>query len=216
MTVDSLQVRNFVPEPTRVEGCVFDAKWSEQVKFLRMFALLQLVVWFPTFIGPTVLNGLVVTAILVGFANSANPNLSQLVLLNPLLLGASTMLINWLGKQFHFPLLGISPICGSLYILVAGRNYSRTGQFLYSLMASSVIIAAVGIATNQPVETTRWQELINFALTLYLVTDLASITLRRKPTEVMAASVDIFRDIFNWIPWLFKFAKHVKELRQAK
>ena len=92
--------------------------------------------------------------------------------------------------------------------MLCGRDFSFVGGYVLALIASSTMIAFI-MVEEALTSLESWQAILwNAFGLLYLVYDLASLMCRRKTNEVTAASVDLFRDIFNLFGWVPRVVMH--------
>ncbi len=121
---------------------------------------------------------------------------------------ASAVLVGGLLRSCGFwaPFVGVG--FGVLYVIFAGRNYSRMGHFVLSLIAGAVTVAVIGLFLRLSPGAVWLQMALLLVTLLYGVTDLTSITFRRRSEEARAAAVDLFTDVMNWIPWLGRLRAH--------
>lgn len=98
--------------------------------------------------------------------------------------------------------------CFALYAMLCGRDFSFVGGYVLALIASSTIIAFV-MVEEALTSVQSWQAILwNGCALMYLVYDLAALMSRRKINEVTAASVDLFRDVFNLFGWVPRVIMH--------
>jgi FtsH-binding integral membrane protein len=92
-------------------------------------------------------------------------------------------------------------------------DFSFVGQFVLSLIASTVILAVAALALG--IEPAKAGFLLgaNAIYLFYLVYDSASLLARRRLGEEIAAVVDLYRDVFNVFGYLVRVARHWRKHR---
>jgi hypothetical protein len=95
-----------------------------------------------------------------------------------------------------------------IYMIVCGIDFSFVGCYTLSLLVSSLGVAGVGFFFNLKSETIFHATLLNFVFLSYSVYDLASLLARRRETESLAAVVDLYRDLFNFVGYFWRCVHH--------
>lgn len=211
-------VPNFVPEPVQIEGCVADAPWKAQITFLREVALIHGSCWLlGTILALSIpgnalsLEGAAMASALsiaILFAIRHKPLSAQIGLAIP---GLASLAVLFRCLSVWSPVVAVAT--SVLYVLLARRDYSRIGHFTLCLAVSVPVVALICLAKHLPPQEAWRQMLILIAVLLYGVTDLTSITFRRQPEESLAASLDLFRDVYNGITWLVRTREHIRTHR---
>lgn len=213
-------VPNYVPEPLEVPANVTQEDYSRRLRFIR---------------NVTIRHGALVLLILAMAASPMMESLSErvslvasgavlaglLIALDLLRIARRGLAIEGRASSLAIPaivfftaLVGrtayendwpvITPIFGLIvawfYTAIAGRDYSFVGNFVISLAVSTVILVAW--------ETTALGYFLNAAFLLYWTYDLASLLSRRRVGEEWAASVDLFRDVFNLFGYVPRVIRH--------
>lgn len=219
-----MYVPNYVPEPEAMPGNVTQEPYARRLLFIRetlyrfgMWVLfITLIAWLlpkqfasdPKFLGVWLLSlGLLSLARTVGRGKIWEVRISPVLVLICI---STTALAARTATVFHFPawsiLAGLG--CFTLYAMICGRDFSFVGGYVLALIASSTIIAFV-MVEEALTSLQSWQAILwNAFVLFYLVYDLASLMCRRKRDEVTAASVDLFRDIFNLCGWIPRVVMH--------
>ncbi|MEI7575475.1 MAG: hypothetical protein WCK51_01170 [Armatimonadota bacterium] len=219
-----MYVPNYVPEPEAMPGNVTQERYSKRLLFIRetfyRFCLWVLVIALLAWAIPTEfgreprfgwlwLLSLALISLLRTFGRGTTWEVKSAPIQALVCIG-TTALAARSATAFSFPawsvLAGIG--CFAVYAIFCGRDFSFVGGYVLALIASSTIIAFIMIE-EALTSLQSWQAILwnAFAL-LYLVYDLASLMCRRKVTEVTAASVDLFRDIFNPFGWVPRVIMH--------
>lgn len=219
-----MYVPNYVPEPEAMVGNVTQAPYTKRLMFIRetfyRFCLWVLVIALGAWVIPKVFAQdsriLWVWALalaLISLIRTLGRGKSWEVKTAPiqaLICVGITALAARSATAFHFPtwsiLAGIG--CFAVYAMLCGRDFSFVGGYVLALIASSTIIAFT-MVEEALTSLESWQAILwNAFGLLYLVYDLASLMCRRKTNEVTAASVDLFRDIFNLFGWVPRVVMH--------
>ncbi len=118
-------------------------------------------------------------------------------------------------NNHDMPVWGLSLGVGAavLYAKLCGRDFSFVGQYLLSLIASTVALAIVAIVLGIRTGTTAFLMSVNAIYLSFYVYDLASLLARRRLGEEAAAVVDLYRDIFNFFGYTLRVARHWKKHR---
>jgi len=95
-----------------------------------------------------------------------------------------------------------------IYTFVCGRDFSFVGQFVLSLIVSSVALSLLSLALNHKgiyaAEALGW----NAIFLSYFVYDGASLLSRRRVGEEIAAVVDLYRDVINFFGYVPRVVHH--------
>jgi FtsH-binding integral membrane protein len=136
------------------------------------------------------------------------------VVLSPVLLISLAMTLKALlaiGVPVWAPALGL--ICGVVYTYASGRDFS----FLWLYITSCVFGIAAAIAVlfwSSSAPLALWEaSLGTAAYMLYFVYDLACLQSRRRPSEVLGAVVDLYRDVLNVFTYSIRVVRHWRRHR---
>ena len=105
-------------------------------------------------------------------------------------------------------MLLVGPLASTIYGALSGRDYSFVGNFMLSLIASSVAIAAVCSQEGYSRRLAAEGLGLNAAYLFYVIYDLASIQSRRRTGEEWAAVTDLYRDVFNVFGYIRRVIIH--------
>ena len=219
-----MYVPNYVPEPEAMSGNVTQERYAKRLLFIRetfyRFCLWVLLISLGAWLIPKDFardsrfvwvwaSSLALISLIRTVGRGKQWEIKAAPFLAMVCIG-TTALAARSATAFHFPawsiLAGIG--CFALYAMLCGRDFSFVGGYVLALIASSTIIAFI-MVEEALTSLQSWQAILwnAFAL-LYLVYDLASLMCRRKLAEVTAASVDLFRDIFNPFGWVPRVVMH--------
>jgi hypothetical protein len=221
-------VPNYIPEPLEVPGNVAEQPYPLRVRFIRRTTLLFfascLLVGAATHMAfPTVGLGisLLVFGALLGLLDLTRVLLRGRALeatVAGVLLPLMLLSVAWNLRELQA--LGlpvwqalVAPACLLIYTLLCGRDYSFMGNYLLSLIASTVGIAAYAVLTTMGALETSFALLSNLALLTYVVYDLAALLSRRRPGEEPAAVADLYRDVLNFPGYFVRVLRHWKKHR---
>ncbi len=229
------------PEPVRVPGNVADAGHRAAIRYTRVVAtwyVLSLGVvagairfwllpsveqWVATTLDMEVVYALAILSLAaLSLTRQANLALQVAAWLVSVFLVALPVAL-W-GALVHdiFPLFIDTFLAGFLtialglvvYLWVAGRDQSLLGAFmvLWPLVCGLMIAMTVGTSLAFSEGLTLTVALT--AMLLYWVYDLGMILRRRRPEEVLAGVIDLYRDVFNVIGFPIRFARMPKTIRR--
>ena len=218
-----MQVPNYIPEPLEVPGNITQAPYAARLRFIRKVALMHL-------------GSILVVAALASAPLPHYPLRQSSILLLACLLALNIVRIVWRGTRSEpaisvalMPVLaitlaifarglefaGIPPwpvavasVCATLYAVLCGRDFSFVGQFLLSLIASSVVVAALCRSVELTPGKAEIALAVNAGYLFYLVYDSASLMARRRQGEELAAVVDLYRDVLNVFGWVVRCIHH--------
>jgi hypothetical protein len=218
-------VPNYVPDPLEVPGNVTEQPYLVRIWFIRrvtlvflgsvlvIAALLQLplpsVGLLPAL---AALTGLLITLDLwrISHRGHAREARNSAIAL-PLVVAAVALCVREVSLLGWPVWQGLAaPVCIAAYTLLSGRDYSFVGNYLLSLIASTVGIAAFALSNALSLQQIVVAFGTNVLLLSYLVYDLASLLSRRRTGEALAAVVDIYRDIFNFFGYFIRVLRHWK------
>ncbi len=215
-------VPNYVPEPLEVPANVTLEPYARRLRFIRRVTLRHALVValvaalaatdaageIEAFFGPWLSVGLLLALLVAldlvriarrGTAMEARASAAAIPVLLPFAAVALRTLHD-LGVPVSAAAFGYA--CAGLYTFACGRDYSFVGNGAISLLASSVAVA-IWFAEGVPLAL-----LVNAAVLVYHVYDLASLLSRRRTGEEWAAALDLFRDVFNVFGWILRVARH--------
>lgn len=219
-----MYVPNYVPEPEAMVGNVTQAPYNKRLMFIRetfyRFCLWVLVIALGAWVIPKEFAqdsrllwiwALALALIsVIRTIGRGKPWEVKTAPVQALICVGITALAARSATALHFPtwsiLAGIG--CFAVYAMLCGRDFSFVGGYVLALIASSTMIAFI-MVEEALTSLESWQAILwNAFGLLYLVYDLASLMCRRKVNEVTAASVDLFRDIFNLFGWVPRVVMH--------
>jgi hypothetical protein len=219
-----MYVPNYVPEPEAMVGNVTQAPYNKRLMFIRetfyRFCLWVLVIALGAWVIPKEFAqdsrllwiwALALALIsVIRTIGRGKPWEVKTAHVQALICVGITALAARSATALHFPtwsiLAGIG--CFAVYAMLCGRDFSFVGGYVLALIASSTMIAFI-MVEEALTSLESWQAILwNAFGLLYLVYDLASLMCRRKTNEVTAASVDLFRDIFNLFGWVPRVVMH--------
>jgi hypothetical protein len=106
-------------------------------------------------------------------------------------------------------------LCGGgsvlIYALACGRDFSFVGCFFTSWIISTVGIFGIFTGLKLSSEVVTKAMIVNFVYLAYSTYDLASLLARRRKGEALAAVVDLYRDVFNFIGYFWRCLHHWKK-----
>lgn len=223
-----MYVPNYIPSPIEVPGNVTEERYTARLGFVRRVAILHLaslaiIALIAQFDLPKVplaasaieLGILLLVLSLVRIGTRATRN--DLIIsgsLLPLVLISLGFLVRTIVDT-GWPIWGIAAGASAavVYSLCCGRDFSFVGQYLLSLIASSVVLAFAAIHVGMPPSKAAFLLGANAAYLFYLVYDSASLLARRRLGEEIAAVVDLYRDVFNVFGYLVRVARHWRKHR---
>jgi hypothetical protein len=219
-----MYVPNYVPEPEAMPGNVTQEPYAARLRFIRQtlyrFTLWVLLIAVLAYVIPKgyaqdvrLIPAWAVTLAALSLVRTAGRGRSWEVSTAPIqavIAIVSTALATRAMSFASFPvwsiLVGIG--CFVLYAMFCGRDFSYVGGYVLALIASSTVISFVmieeGLTSIQSQQAILW----NAGALFYLVYDLASLMCRRKVGEITAATVDLFRDVFNLFGWVPRVIMH--------
>lgn len=219
-----MYVANYIPEPEAMPGNVTQERYRIRLRFLRtVYAHLLVAVgvagiaenaakgavkpdakWIATLLIVLVLCSLVRT---FGRGKAWEPKLG-LPLLFMVVAAAIPASLSALasGWPLWSPIVGLFTF--GLYMALCGRDFSFVGGYVLSLIVSSTLIAIVLVVESAPTSRSITALLSNTAVLGYVAYDLAALLSRRKVGEEHAATLDLFRDIFNLAGWVPRVVMH--------
>jgi putative effector of murein hydrolase LrgA (UPF0299 family) len=223
-----MYVPNYIPEPLEVPGNITLRPYRMRVAFIRQ------VVWLHTFslfvvAGLGFLPGrdfpgkylglaLVVLLLLLDVLRIRLRGKALEAKLSSAFLVPIVILVAWCAADLYrqgWPIWAV--LCGacavSVYTIACGRDFSFVGCFAVSLVLSSLGIFGAVSALHLPSGTVSRALLINLVYLCYAVYDLASLLARRRENEQLAAVVDLYRDVFNFVGYFRRCLQHWKKHR---
>ena len=217
-------VPNYVPEPIEIPDNVTEQPYPVRVKFIRrmqayqsisvltvavlaeLCPMPQISVWVA---GGLLLALLIVLCVIRIITRSTRREAVLSSALIPILLVIVALAANRAyaaGFPVWSALFGVG--FSYMYTLMCGRDFSFVGQFVLSLIVSSVALAALSLAMNHKglyaAEALGW----NAAFLSYFAYDGASLLSRRRVGEEIAAVVDLFRDVLNIFGFVPRVVHH--------
>lgn len=129
------------------------------------------------------------------------------------ILSLGMLLRNLSDLGFSIWPLGLASASAFLYAMLCGRDFSFTGQFVLSSLATIVGSVMLGILRNDAAEST-WVGMVGAVVwLLYHSYDLAALLTRRGRSETFAATVDLYRDVLNFLTYSVRVWMHWRGFR---
>lgn len=220
-----MYVPNYIPPQVEIPGNVALEKWDVQLLFLRRVTTWHLlsvcvVATLVAIPGPTlalspalwVLFFTILGLDILRITTRRTPwDLRISVAALPATLIIVSLVMRALQSQGYpvwAPMVGV--IAASLYTFLCRRDFSFMGQYLLSLIASGVTIAAIAITFGFSVGRASWALGADALYLSFYCYDLASLMSRRRLGEEAAATVDLYRDVLNVFGWTLRCARHWK------
>jgi len=218
-----LHVPNFVPEPIEIPGNVTERSYNVQLSFIRRLELLFLLSLggiLAFYFGPLPTISLRASATFVGGAILILSGVRLLmrksefeavisISMLPAVLAGFALLFRALereGVPVHAPLAGI--LCGVIYTLACKNDFSFVGQFMLSLIPSSVFLSIWGLARGESPQYVSAALALNAVVLGYSVYDRAKLMHRRRAGDELAAVADLYRDPLNVFGYLARCVVH--------
>lgn len=215
-------VPNYVPNPIEIPGNVTEKPYRVRLGFIRRveslhlisLILVALVAWQGPSVAvnltlPFLAASLLALALLRVALRGSVPEwvISGAVLLP--VLGVLGLLLGELQRQ-GLPVWapGVGALAAFIYSFLCGRDHSFVGQWVLSLLASSLTIAAITNHYKLPPEAGLQALLFNAGYMTFLVYDLASLLSRRRLGEEIGAVADLYRDIYNVFGYVVRVIRH--------
>lgn len=218
-----MYVPPYVPQPTEIPGNVAAERHGVRLRFIRRVAVLHflsvaivagcvLAPWeFPPL--EVSLLGAILTLVAASLVRIAGRgsrwevwvSAMLLAVLIPWLAGTLSGLID-LGLPVWPFAFGLS--CALIYTFACGIDLSFVGMFFLSWLASSVLIVLFGIAESMPFADVATALSLNVIVLFYYVYDLGSLLSRRRPGEELAAVLDLYRDVLNFVGYSIHSVRH--------
>ncbi|HVL39818.1 MAG TPA: hypothetical protein VM328_10560 [Fimbriimonadaceae bacterium] len=215
----------YVPDAIQVSENVAEERYAVRVAFIRRVVLFHglswLAVWalaispMPSL--PVVPSALALVGSLVALSvmrDLTKPRpIDQLYSLafSPVMFVFLAMTLRGL-LQLEVPVwaLGLGLVASVLYTFLCGRDFSFVGQYVLALGASSVAIVLLSEARLPGSDRVATALLINGVCLSYFVYDLAALQTRRRRKEVLAAVIDLYRDVLNIFSYAIRVVRHWK------
>jgi hypothetical protein len=212
-----------MPEPIEIPGNISEEHRSACLAFVRKTAILHMlsvfviigVAFIPqprTPIAWTALAifiALLILSMVRGIEKGRRLDLLISVTLMPILLVPMGMAVRELWMN-NVPIwaLGVGLVFSLLYTLLSGRDHSFVGQFVLSLIASSLTIAFVEHKIQVGISRSVLSILSNGGFLFYHVYDSAALLTRRRKGDELAAVVDLYRDFLNGLTYSVRVWRH--------
>jgi hypothetical protein len=223
-----LIVPNYIPEPLEVPGNIAEQGYAIRLQFLRrvtwLFSLSVVLesaasrIDIPSLGLPyaLILLAVVLLGLEVWRIATRGKRLESIVsgVVLPLPVLATALLareVRDLGWPVWPVIVGV--LCMLAYTQLCGRDYSFIGNFLLSLIASSVVVAGVGTTLDLSSAQITFGMILNAIVLGYVLYDLASLMSRRRWDEQTAAVTDIYRDVFNFLGYFVRVFRHWRKHR---
>jgi len=217
-------VPNYVPEPIEIPDNVTEQPYLVRVKFIRRMQAYQvisvaLVAALASIPQMPSISLLVISAILLAFLialclirislrstrNEAKVSAAWI----PILL---VLIAIEMRSAYRVGFPAWSALFGAgfayIYTILCGKDFSFVGQFVLSLIASSVSLAALSLAMGHEGVYAAIALGWNALFLTYFVYDGASLLSRRRVGEEVAAVVDLYRDVLNFFGFVPRVVHH--------
>ena len=218
-----MNVPPFIPQPIEIPGNVSEEARPVCLAFVRRavtfhflsvvcilgVAILPIPVLPLEFVGPWILGVLLLLSLVRGLAKGRPVEFWVSVGIAPALLivvGLAARALWEAGWPVWAPGAGL--FFSLVYSWVSGRDHSFVGQYVLSLIASSIFIAIVQQTVQEVSAHPATALLGNGAFLFYFVYDLAAILTRRRKGEEVAAVVDLYRDVLNGATYTVRVWRH--------
>jgi hypothetical protein len=217
-------VPNYIPDPIEIPGNVTLQPYRVRLRFIRRMQALQiasifivaglanlnqvpLIPLWPALI--TLLAWLIALCLVrIGLRSTRSEVVFSSVLI-PILLALVTLAARSVihaGAPLWAVVFG--PVFAYVYSLFCGRDFSFVGQFVLSLIASTVAVAAVILVMGHQGLYALEAIGLNAAFLTYFVYDGASLLSRRRVGEEIAAVTDLYRDVLNIFGYVPRVVHH--------
>jgi hypothetical protein len=222
-----MYVPNYVPDPIEIPGNVTEEPYMVRLRYVKRVAALHVasllvvigiahstvslparISWWPLAV---MIMGLAIVRITLRRGPLESKTSTWLLL--PLLVAVGQALNPIQANGWPLWTVAIGPSCALIYSLVCGRDFSFMGQYFLSLIASSLFIALASLVWPYSVPLPRGALLVNAAYLTYWVYDLASLLARRRLGEELAAVVDLYRDVLNFLGYIARCVGHWRKHR---
>ncbi len=218
-----MYVPNYIPEPEQVPGNLTTVLYAQRLQFIRQ-TLRRFVGAVAMIVGVGMLvprTGdtlrltieLLVCLLLVSSIRTfsrgtpAEPKVTAYTL--PIVIGFFAVASRaWTTAGFPTWSVLVGIACFGIYASLCGRDFSFVGGYVLSLIFSSVLISFIMVEEGMTGPRSAQALLWNAGGLFYLVYDLAALLSRRRPNESWAASVDLFRDVFNFLGYFPRVMIH--------
>jgi hypothetical protein len=223
-----MYVPNYIPAPIEVPGNVTEEKYAVRLGFIRRVAIFHLaslavvaalslldLPQLPLASALVELGALLLILSLVRIGTRATKkDLIVSSALLPILLVSLAVIVRTLHAM-GWPIWGIAVGVSAsvVYALSCGRDFSFVGQYVLSLIVSSVLLAWAAINMGMPPSKAAFLLGANAGYLFYVVYDSASLLARRRVGEEAAAVVDLYRDVFNVFGYFVRVARHWRKHR---
>lgn len=102
-----------------------------------------------------------------------------------------------------------------VYLLAARRDLSLFGAFILVWPVTCGFLIGTSLLTEMSFSEGLTLLVVLTCMLCYWVYDLAMILRRRRPNEVIAAAVDLYRDVFNFVGLPIRFMRMPKTIRRV-
>jgi FtsH-binding integral membrane protein len=218
-----MNVPPFIPEPIEIPGNVSEERRAVCLAFVRRTATYHFlsvlfvagIAFIPVeplpleFSGSWIVAMLLLLSLIRGLAKGKALELWLSVGISPALLivlGLAARVLWDTGQPVWAPAVGL--FFSLVYTWVSRRDHSFVGQYVLSLIASSIFIAVVERSLNEPAPMVATALIANGAFLFYVVYDSAAVLTRRRKGEELAAVVDLYRDFLNGLTYSVRVWRH--------
>lgn len=219
-----MYVPSYVPEPIEISGNVAEQKWSVVVGFVRRVSVIHFVTllliiglaMLPIASAPLGASLPMLATTLVGLSITRNvgkgkrwEQVLSALLAPTLFLSLAQVISHYSQRGWPTWSLALGPAIAVAYVLIAGRDLSFLGMFVFSAIFSSLATgyAVSGLGGKFVVETLA----INLGFLFFYVYDLAALLTRRRLGEEWGAVLDLYRDVLNCITYPIRVWRHWKK-----
>lgn len=222
-----MYVPNYIPDPIEIPGNVTEEPYPVRLTYIKRVAALHVasllivigiahspislpvrISWWPLAV---MIMGLAAVRITLR-RTPLEANVSTWLLI-PLLISVGQALNPLQAAGWPLWTIVTGPVCALIYGIVCGRDFSFVGQYFLSLIASSTFIAIASSSWPYSVPLPGQALLANAAYLTYWVYDLASLLARRRLGEELAAVVDLYRDVLNFLGYIARCIGHWRKHR---
>ncbi|MER3413410.1 MAG: hypothetical protein C4341_04065 [Armatimonadota bacterium] len=229
------------PEPVTVTGNAADQGHFVAVRFIRAVATLHLLslllvagalrlwlepavqVWLAGTIDAELLYILTIV-LCAGLALSRErPAVAQTIILLATILVVTAWMSLWASLMHDsFPLFvntfaigfGIQAAALLVFLWASGRDLSLFGAFALVWPVTCAFVIGTALLTEISFSEGLTLLVVLTCMLFYWVYDIAMLLRRRRPNEVVAGAVDLYRDVFNFIGLPVRFMRMPRTIRR--
>lgn len=101
-----------------------------------------------------------------------------------------------------------------VYLWAAGRDLSLFGAFMLVWPVTCAFLVGTSVLTEMSFSEGLTLLVALTCMLFYWVYDIGMILRRRRPAEVIAGAVDLYRDVFNFVGFPIRFMRMPKTIRR--